>query len=121
MTTTKAKLLKLPPSEATRKKLKREVLKFLDLVVIAMNEGREKTLQPNLFCRFVLSQVQVDKVIGVIERNIEEEIAKYPNYHKTHQGIGADEYLISMGFDKLAYPQRLFIVQKVCEIFQQYQ
>jgi len=59
-------------------------------------------------------------VIGSIEAIFQNELKRYPAYHRTAQGISESEHLIPPGFDQMPFGLQIAVVQGIDRIFQEY-
>jgi hypothetical protein len=82
-----------------------------------------KHLQPDPFYERneVLTPEVVEQVINSIEDIFKSELRKYPDYHRTAQGISASQYLVPPRFDLLPYGEKVAIVQGIDRIFREYE
>ena len=76
-------------------------------------------LQPDPFYtrNDVLTPEVIKQVLDGMENIFVTEIARYPGYHRTHQGIADTEYLVPPGFNELPAAQQLAVVQGIDRVF----
>lgn len=97
-----------------------EVIAWLSQCHKAIQEGRLVQANPFYDRNPLLTPAVVGTVLVEIEEMFAAEMRKFPEYHRTAQGLTPTQRMVAPRFRRLPYDQQLAVVQGIDRVFQKY-